>query len=273
MITVEITWRLGIFLTMLVIMLAWEHFQPCRAAQVPVAMRRTHNILLMLIGNVVVRLTVPLLAVGVASIAESRGWGLFNSVAAPQFVTIAAAILALELAVYWQHRVLHMLPWLWRLHRVHHSDLDFDTTTGVRFHALEMLVSMAFKMLVVLMLGASVMAVVVFEVLLNASSLFNHGNVSLPQGLDRRLRWVLVTPDMHRVHHSAQPEETNSNFGFLLSWWDRFFGTYRGQPAGGNTGMTIGLTEFREQRAVNVLALLWQPLWGEGQPPSSAASN
>ena len=260
-ITDDATWRLNIFIATLLIMLAWEHFRPARAAHVSVAIRRVNNLLLVTISTLLIRLTVLVLAIGVAAQAGNRGWGLFNMFDAPAFVAIPVVVLALELAVYWQHRVFHWVPWLWRLHRVHHSDLDFDTTTGLRFHPVEMIISMLFKMFIVLLLGASATSVVIFEVLLNASSLFNHGNVRLPVALERPVRWLLVTPDMHRVHHSALPVETNSNFGFLLSCWDRMFGTYRAQPGEGHTGMTVGLMEFRDRRAVDILALLLQPLW------------
>jgi sterol desaturase/sphingolipid hydroxylase (fatty acid hydroxylase superfamily) len=211
------------------------------------------NLGLAALNSLAVRVVVPLGAFGMALLARDRGWGLLNHVWLPAWLAVGLACLALDLVIYIQHRLFHAVPWLWRLHLVHHADLDFDATTGVRFHTIEILLSMAIKMAVVAALGAPALSVLIFEVLLNVTSLFNHGNVRLPLWLDRAFRLMVVTPEMHRVHHSVIPQETNSNFGFNLPWWDYLFGTYRAQPARGHEGMTIGLEQPREQRRVERL--------------------
>ena len=184
---------------------------------------------------------------------------MFHGLNAPFWLALPASLLILDLAIYTQHVVFHKVAVLWRLHRMHHTDLDFDVTTALRFHPLEIVLSMLIKLVLVTLLGVPAVAVMLFEVILNATAMFNHGNVGLPQRLDRTLRWILVTPDMHRVHHSIRPEETDSNFGFNLPWWDRLFGTYRDQPRDGHTGMRIGLEYFRDRRAIGLDALLLQP--------------
>lgn len=188
--------------------------------------------------------------------AEARGWDLFNALALP----LRLAVLLLDLAIYLQHVLFHAVPGLWRLHRMHHADLEFDVTTGLRFRPVEIVLSMVIKLAVVAALGAPAVAVLLFEVLLNATALFNHGTIRLPAGWDRVLRWVMVTPDMHRVHHSVIPAETNSNFGFNLPWWDRLLGTYRAQPKAGHDGMTIGIKQFRTRRDLWLDRMLLQPL-------------
>jgi sterol desaturase/sphingolipid hydroxylase (fatty acid hydroxylase superfamily) len=175
------------------------------------------------------------------------------------------AVVVLDMAIYFQHRLFHAVPVLWRLHRMHHADLDLDVTTGARFHPLEILLSMAIKVAVVIALGAPAVAVVLFEILLNASSMFNHANLRLPLAVDGALRWLIVTPDVHRVHHSVIRAETDSNFGFSLSWWDRLFGTWRAQPEKGHDGMTIGLPVFRNPEQLRLDRMLVQPfLRGDG---------
>ena len=208
------------------------------------------NLGLVLLNTALLRLVFPVAAVGLAATAADRGWGLLNQIALPGGVELLLAIVALDLAIWAQHVFFHAVPALWRLHRVHHADLDYDLTTGARFHPLEILLSMLIKFAAILVLGPSVVAVILFEVILNGMAMFNHGNVGLPERLDRRLRWFLVTPDMHRVHHSVAADEANSNFGFNLSWWDRLFGTYRDQPRGGHTGMTLGIDAARDPRRV-----------------------
>src|SRR5262249_29775306 len=207
--------------------------------------------------------------VGAALAAQQRGWGWLNRTTMPDELAVLLAVVVLDFAIYLQHVLFHAVPVLWRLHRVHHADLDVDVTTGIRFHPLEILLSLGIKMGVVVALGAPPVAVVVFEVLLNATSLFNHGNVRLPGWLDRLLRLVLVTPEMHRVHHSSDPRETNSNFGFNLPWWDLLLGTYRAQPKAGHEGMGIGLEEFRDERVADRLdGMLALPFVGrEGDYP------
>jgi sterol desaturase/sphingolipid hydroxylase (fatty acid hydroxylase superfamily) len=204
--------------------------------------------------------------IGVAALAQQRGWGLLNTLDLPLGIAMVVGVLTLDLAVYLQHVLQHVMfhavPALWRLHRMHHADLEFDVTAGLRFHPVEICLSMVVKIGVVAAVGPPVLAVLIFEVLLNATSMFNHGNVRLPEWLDHRLRWIVVTPDMHRVHHSIYPEETNSNFGFNLPWWDRMLGTYRDQPRDGHEAMTIGIERFRTRRDLRLDQMLVQPLWG-----------
>jgi sterol desaturase/sphingolipid hydroxylase (fatty acid hydroxylase superfamily) len=245
--------HLGCFASVLLLMAFWEQRAPRRPLSIRRRMRWFSNLGLATINSLTVRFLVPLGVIGVAVLGEERGWGVFNQVALPPWLAVTLAVVLLDLAIYLQHMLFHAVPLLWRLHRVHHTDLDFDTTTGVRFHTLEIVLSVGIKAAVVLGLGAPPLAVLIFEVLLNATSLFNHGNVRLPEWLDPLLRWVVVTPDMHRVHHSILPRETNSNFGFNLPWWDYLFGTYKAQPVDGHTGMTLGLENDRDERKVERL--------------------
>lgn len=255
----ETALRLGVFGGVFAVMAAWEVLAPRRKLSTPKGARWLRNLSLVLLNGVGVRLLVPLQAVGVAALAERNGWGLLQMAGVPPVLALPAAVVALDLAIYVQHWYFHRNPLLWRLHMVHHVDLDIDVTTGARFHPLEILLSMAIKMAVVLLLGAPVAAVVLFEILLNATAMFNHGNVRTGAALDRALRAVLVTPDMHRVHHSVIPRETFSNFGFNLPWWDRLFGTYRAQPQLGHDGMAIGLPWFRDPEQVGLGWLLALP--------------
>ncbi len=251
--------RLGFFAAVFAVMAVWEILAPRRPLAIRRRVRWPNNLAIVALDVVLVRVAFPTAAVGVAVFAAERGVGLFNVVAVPPWLALAAAVVLLDLAIYLQHVMFHAVPALWRLHRMHHTDLDFDVTTGARFHPIEILLSMMIKMAVVAALGAPALAVVLFEVLLNTTAMFNHGNVRLPEALDRVLRWVVVTPDMHRVHHSIVPAETNSNFGFNLPWWDRLFGTYRAQPAAGHQGVTIGIKQFREARELRLDRLLTQP--------------
>jgi sterol desaturase/sphingolipid hydroxylase (fatty acid hydroxylase superfamily) len=211
---------------------------------------------------VTLRFSFPVAAIGIALFVESHKWGLFHNIVLPNWLTVAGGVLCLDLAIYLQHIMFHAVPAFWRLHMMHHSDLDFDSTTGIRFHPIEILLSMGIKMSVVLVLGISPLAVLIFEILLNATSLFNHGNVALPGLIDRLLRLIIVTPEMHRVHHSVIIRETNSNFGFNLPWWDRLLGTYRNQPTAGHQGMTIGLSQFRDTKRLTLPWLLALPFIG-----------
>lgn len=240
--------RLGFFGGVLVAMIVWEILAPRRPLTTGRPLRWLGNLGLVFLNSFLLRAAVPLGAVGIAVVVEMRGWGLFQNLTLSASWKIVAAIVLLDLAIYLQHVMFHAVPLFWRMHMVHHADLDLDVTTGVRFHTLEILLSFGIKGAVVVLLGPPVVAVLIFEVLLNATSMFNHGNVWMPLWLDRRLRWFLVTPDMHRVHHSVIVCETNSNFGFNLPWWDFLLGTYRDQPAEGHTGMTIGLDDFRDER-------------------------
>lgn len=254
--------RLGVFGGVLVLMALWEVAAPKRRREIPRVLRWTNNLALVVVDTVVLRLSFPILAVGFAVMAEENGWGLFNIFDVPVWVAFLVSMVALDLAIYLQHVMFHAVPALWRLHRMHHSDLEFDATTGLRFHPVEILLSMVIKLAVVAALGPPAVAVLCFEVVLNASALFNHANIALPSSLDRVLRLLVVTPDMHRVHHSVVPAETNSNFGFNLSLWDRLLGTYRAQPRAGHEGMTIGIEQFRTRRDLWLDRMLVQPLMG-----------
>ncbi len=251
--------RLGAFLAAFAAMAAWELVAPRRALGQVKAMRWTNNLLLVALNTVTVRAALPVAAIGAAAYAAQHGMGVLHILEVPYAWAFVLSVLALDLAIWLQHLMFHAVPLLWRLHRVHHADLDFDVTTGARFHPIEILLSVLIKLAVILALGPPAAAVLVFEVLLNATSMFNHGNVRMPVGLDRVLRWLVVTPDMHRVHHSVEPRETNSNFGFNLPWWDRLFGTYRPQPAAGHDAMTIGVEQFRASRELRLDRMLLQP--------------
>jgi sterol desaturase/sphingolipid hydroxylase (fatty acid hydroxylase superfamily) len=258
--------RLAFFLGVFAIVAICEALAPRRARTLPRRARWPNNVgvvvLNTLVLHAVLRVVLPTAAVGVALAAEARGWGLFNAVGAPIWLAVPLSVVLLDLAIYLQHVMVHAVPALWRLHRMHHADLDFDVTTGARFHPIEILLSMLIKIALVAALGPPAVAVLIFEVLLNASSMFNHGNLAIPRHLDRVLRWFIVTPDMHRVHHSVVVAETNSNFGFNLPWWDRLFGTYRAQPAAGHEGMTIGIEQFRDPGDLRLDRMLIQPFVG-----------
>ncbi|MEC3862076.1 sterol desaturase family protein [Mesobacterium sp. TK19101] len=258
----EPTIRLAAFLGVLLAMALWEVAAPRRRRDIPRVIRWTNNIALVVIDTVILRLSFPILAVGLAVMAEDRGWGLFNNIGAPAWVAVIVSMLLLDLAIYLQHVLFHAVPGLWRLHRMHHADLDFDATTGLRFHPVEILISMGIKLAVVTALGPPAVAVLLFEVVLNVTALFNHANIDLPRPVDRVLRWLVVTPDMHRVHHSVDPRETNSNYGFNLPWWDRLLGTYVAQPAKGHERMDIGIEQFRTRRDLWLDRMLVQPLQG-----------
>lgn len=243
-------------------MAAWEVAAPRRRREIPRVIRWTNNLAMVVLDTLILRLTFPVMAVGLAAVAQDKGWGLFNNLDLPLWLAIVVSVAMLDLAIYLQHVMFHAVPALWRLHRMHHADLEFDVTTALRFHPVEILMSMGIKMAVVAALGPPAVAVLAFEVLLNATAMFNHSNIRLPQSVDRVLRLVIVTPDMHRVHHSIEPAETNSNFGFNLPWWDRLLGTYRPQPRSGHIEMTIGIEQFRTRRDLWLDRMLVQPLKG-----------
>jgi sterol desaturase/sphingolipid hydroxylase (fatty acid hydroxylase superfamily) len=251
--------RLGFFLGIFLLMALWEIWGPRRPLLTSKKGRWFANLALVAIDTLSLRLFLPVLATGVALLAEEEKIGLLNYLGGPFWIKIVLGVIFLDLIIYLQHAMFHALPAFWRLHMMHHTDLDFDTTTGIRFHPLEIFLSMGIKMIAVLGLGVSVPAVVIFEILLNATSLFNHGNVCLPAPFERVLRLFVVTPEMHRVHHSVIIRETNSNFGFNFPWWDRLLGTYRDQPAAGHEGMTIGLSHFRNPGELTLLHLLVLP--------------
>lgn len=254
--------RMAFFLGILLVMALWEVAAPRRRREIPRLLRWSSNLGVVVVDTLIVRLTFPIVAVGLALSSESNGWGLFNVFDVPAWVAFAVSILALDLAIYLQHVMFHAVPALWRLHRMHHADLEFDVTTGLRFHPVEILLSMGIKLAVVAALGPPAVAVLVFEVVLNATAMFNHSNIRIPESIDRVLRLIVVTPDMHRVHHSIHPSETNSNFGFNLPWWDRLLGTYRPQPREGHESMTIGIEQFRTRRDLWLDRMLIQPLRG-----------
>lgn len=251
--------RLAAFGLVLVGLVGWEFLHPKRPRAITRRSRWPANLTLVMLNTLLVRVFFPLGAAGIALWAERKDVGLFNLVEAPPWLALAVSLLALDLTIYAQHVAFHRAPLLWRLHRVHHADLDVDVTTGVRFHPVEIILSMAIKAALVVALGAPALAVIVFEIVLNATSMFNHANVGMPQGLERALRRILVTPDMHRIHHSVRREETDSNFGFNLSWWDRLFRTYRAQPRDGQETMTLGLPQFRDPAVLRLVRMLLLP--------------
>ncbi len=252
--------RIGFFLGVFAVMAWWEVNAPRRPLLVSKLRRWISNIGIVVLNTILLRLIFPAAAIGAALFAAAHGWGVLNYASLPAALEVALAVLVLDLAIYLQHVMFHAVPALWRLHRMHHADLDFDVTTGARFHPIEIVLSMGIKFAVIFALGPPVLGVLIFEVLLNATAMFNHSNVRMPETLDARLRWLVVTPDMHRVHHSVKRHETNSNFGFNLPWWDRLFGTYRAQPDGGHTAMTIGLDTFQDSRVcADLPGMLWIP--------------
>jgi len=249
----ETRWRLGCFAGVLVAMAIWEWWAPRRPRVASRAVRWSNHLLLVVLNTIVARLVLPLSAVEAAHWADTSHWGVLNHLSWPVWLEFILAVVLLDLAIYGQHVLFHHVPWLWRLHKVHHADLDLDVTSGIRFHTLEILLSALLKLGLVVLLGPSALAVMVFEILLNAGSLWSHSNVQLPLEIDRVLRLALVTPDMHRVHHSVIATETNSNYGFHIPWWDFLFGTYQAQPHAGHDGMTIGLESPRDERQVTQL--------------------
>jgi sterol desaturase/sphingolipid hydroxylase (fatty acid hydroxylase superfamily) len=261
--SMEMTIRLGFFLGIFALVALWEILAPRRPLTTIKERRWSANLVILALNPLAVRLVVPILPVGMALLATEGQWGLLNHVALPYWLQVVIGVVVLDLSIYLQHLVHHALPTLWRLHMVHHADLDLDVTTGLRFHPIEILVSMVVKITTVATLGPPAVAVLIFEVALNATSMFNHGNIRIPIGVDRVLRLFVVTPDMHRVHHSVIIRETNSNYGFNLPWWDRLFGTYKDQPNKGHDGMTIGLAQFRDAKALTLPRLLLLPFIGD----------
>ncbi len=255
--------RLAFFLGIFAIMALWETLAPRRPLTLPKSLRWANNLGLVALNTLLLRLLFPAAAVGVAAVAAEQGWGLLNHYSIDFWLAVVIAVVCMDFVIWLQHVMVHAVPLLWRLHRVHHADPDYDVTTGARFHPIEIILSMLIKFATILLLGAPVVAVIIFEVILNGMAMFNHGNVGLPAGLDRILRRFLVTPDMHRVHHSVEDDEANSNFGFNLAIWDRLFGTYRDQPRGGHQGMVIGIHGYRKPQQVTwVHAMLALPFIG-----------
>ena len=251
--------RLGVFLGIFALMAAWEFFQPRRARSIPRRRRWPGNVGVSVLDALAARVAAPAGAAGFALLAEARGWGLFHQVAWPVWAELVVSLVWLDLVIYLQHRAFHHVPALWRLHRLHHADIDLDVTSGARFHPLEILVSLAVKFAAIVALGVPALAVLIFEIVLNATTMFNHSNVRVSPAVERLLRLLVVTPDLHRVHHSIVRRETDSNFGFNFPWWDRLFATYRPEPEAGQEGMTIGLEEFRDPKELRLDRMLTQP--------------
>ena len=263
--------RFGFFAGILLLMALWEMLSPRRPLTTSKKTRWFANLGIVSLDTGLLRLVFPFGATGLAFIGEKEGWGLLAQFSLPYGIKVFLGVLVLDFVIYLQHAMFHGLATLFRLHMMHHTDLDFDVTTGVRFHPVEILLSMGIKIAAIAALGAPALAVLIFEVLLNGTSMFNHGNVRLPARIDRWLRLLVVTPEMHRVHHSVVIRETNSNFGFNFPWWDRLLGTYRPQPEAGHEGMTIGLSHFRDPRQLTLFRLLVLPFKGKpGKYPFSA---
>lgn len=253
--------RLWTFVLVFFMLALWEMLFPRRALSVSKLLRWFHNLILMMLNTAILRFAFPVLAVGMAIEMEARQWGLFHFTQWPVWLESLAAILLLDLAIYWQHRLMHTVPTLWRMHRMHHSDRDLDVTSAVRFHPLEILLSMVYKLGLITLLGPSLVAVILFEILLNAVSLFTHTNGYMPVSLDKKLRWLFVTPDMHRIHHSKwHMNETNSNYGVLTSAWDRLFFSYTDEPKESQLGLTLGVEGFSSiKRSQYITGLLVTP--------------
>jgi len=260
--------RLGFFAVTFLVMAAWELALPRRPLETSKLRRWLRNLGIVVLDTVTVRVLFPTAAVGFAWLANDRGWGLLQGAALPYWLAFGLSFVALDFIVYLQHVLFHAVPALWRIHMVHHADLDFDLTTGNRFHPIEIVLSMLVKGAAIAALGPPVLSVLAFEVILNATAMFNHANVKMPLPVDRALRCLVVTPDMHRVHHSTLPFETNSNFGFNLPWWDRLLGTYRGEPRAGHAEMKIGLRQFREPDQLTLPRMLALPFVGDIGPYS-----
>ena len=260
--------RLGVFLGLFALMAMWETLGPRRTRLLPRIRRWPGNFGVALLDALFTRLVAPAGAVGFALIADTRHWGALHQVQWPAWAEGLIAFVILDLAIYLQHRLVHALPMLWRFHRMHHADVDLDVTSGARFHPVEILFSLGIKFLVITALGAPAVAVLLFEIVLNGTAMFNHGNVRMPPLLEKIVRCLVVTPDMHRVHHSVLRRETDSNFGFNLPWWDRLFGTYRPEPEAGHEGMTLGLDEFRDPKETRLDRLVTQPFRNDpARPP------
>ncbi len=266
----ETTIRGAVFLSVFVCMMIWEIAAPRRKLLVEKARRWFTNIPIIVFNNILIRVILPVMPPVLAAVARSKQWGILPNLNLPPGLDLVLAIVFLDLAIYLQHVMFHTLPILWRLHLVHHADLDVDVTTGLRFHPIEILLSAFVKLFAVLVLGPDPIAVIIFEAVLNGTSMFNHGNVRMPAIVDRFLRYLVVTPDMHRVHHSVNVRETNSNFGFNFPWWDRLCGTYREQPAAGHEKMTIGLAQYRTFERFNLIWALVLPFVAD---PGSYAIN
>ena len=243
--------RMSFFFGILIIMGLWELKKPRRKATLSKLSRWINNLGLIFFNSFVLKILLPLTSTAMAALALENNWGLFNIYEVTPFISTILFVIIMDLIIYLQHIMVHAVPLFWRIHRVHHADLDYDVTTGARFHTLEIILSMFIKLTAIVLLGPSIFAVILFEIILNVSAMFNHGNVGLPKTLDKVLRYIIVTPDMHRVHHSIEEDETNSNFGFNLTWWDKIFGTYKKEVRKGQLKMTIGLKNIRNPKKTN----------------------
>jgi sterol desaturase/sphingolipid hydroxylase (fatty acid hydroxylase superfamily) len=255
--------RLGSFLMIFIAVALWELRAPRRPLTISKGSRWFANLAITVINPMLVHVVFPVAATGMALAARQHGWGLLNNINLPYALQLIIGIVVLDFVIYLQHVMFHAVPTLWRLHMMHHADLDYDLTTGLRFHPLEIVLSMLIKLAAIVALGPPVAAVLIFEIVLNGMAMFNHGNIKVPLAVDRWLRYFVVTPDMHRVHHSVIIRETNSNYGFNLSCWDRLLGTYRPQPARGHDAMTIGLSQFRDPQKLTLPRLLTLPFTGD----------
>jgi len=263
-----------IFLSVLTLMWIWQSLKPRRAFKVKASVRWTNNMALVFFNSFVVRLIFPAATLGVASWALENQWGLFSLLHWPWYIELVLAIVILDLIIYWQHRLFHKVPFLWALHKVHHVDQDIDVTTGSRFHTIEIILSLLIKFALVCLLGPSLLAVILFEIILNACAMFNHANVKLPLAVDKIFRFILVTPDMHRVHHSTIGRETNSNFGFNITWWDKIFGSYQGQPKLGHDNMNIGVKGYEDIKQTQYLPfMLWLPFSQQKKEKNERLNN
>lgn len=255
--------RLSCFLGIFVLIAVWELIVPRRVLTTSKTKRWFGNLGIVGLNSLAVQLLMPIMPVAMALVVQNNGGGLLHTLNMPFPLIVIAGVILLDFAIYMQHVMFHAVPILWRLHMMHHADLDYDLTTGLRFHPLEILISMGIKLTVVAALGPPILAVIIFEILLNATATFNHGNIYIPGAIDGVLRFFVVTPDMHRVHHSVTIRESNCNFGFSLPWWDRLLGTYRAQPVAGHKGMTIGLAQFRDPDRLTLPWMLALPFIGK----------
>ncbi len=265
--------RLSAFAGIFLLMALLEIAMPRKQRVLAKGARWFTNISLVIVDTLALRLVMPILALGMADYAALHGWGLLAMIALPFWIEIIIAFLLLDMLIYAQHIAFHKIPILWRFHKVHHADRDLDVTSGARFHPVESILSMAYKLICIMLIGPAAFAVFLFEVVLNAAAMFNHANVRLPLGLDRVLRLFIVTPDMHRVHHSVIVRETNSNYSFFLTIWDRMFRTYTAQPEKGHDGMTIGLSEYQDNKPANLIWSLLVPFTRNRGAETKTGSN
>jgi sterol desaturase/sphingolipid hydroxylase (fatty acid hydroxylase superfamily) len=258
--------RMSAFFGILVLMALWEVTAPRRRLSTSKGSRWFTNISVVVLDSMIIRFLFAAGAVGMAMLVAERNWGILNQLNWSMWMEIVVAVIVLDFVLYLQHVVFHAVPLFWRFHMMHHADLDCDVTTGLRFHPVEVALSMGIKLGAVVLLGPAPVAMLAFEVILNATSMFNHSNIWMPVGIDRVLRWIIVTPDMHRIHHSVLPRETNSNFGFSLPWWDRLLGTYREDPLRDQTIMSLGLEQYRDPRRLTFGGILALPFIGTPGP-------